>query len=190
MTTFNLFVYGTLMKGCRANSFLPKEAEMVKGKIAGNLYHYSAGYPIVKILKHPLSVKGTCIYLKDVEKQEEISMLDSGLEENGLPFDLNYGRVFGEVYRIPYSDSDEDRNLIQQLDSYEGFSPDSSYSLYHRTLIPVQTEEGFIWAWVYHMEVIPESTVHILTGDWHDCAIKGKLRSEIQFSILRKRYIT
>ena len=53
--------------------------------------------------------------------------------------------------------------------SYEGFTPESDYNLYNRTLVPVETEEGIIWAWVYNMETIPNATVQILSGNWRDC---------------------
>ena len=104
MRFFNLFVYGTLMKGFRANSFIPKESIMLKGKIAGNLYHYAAGFPIVEILKHPQSCIGTSNYLFDISKQEELNKV----EPECLPFNLNYGRVYGELYQIPCDEGNID----------------------------------------------------------------------------------
>ena len=180
MNTFNLFVYGTLMQGYRANSFIPKDSKMLKGKIAGNLFHYIAGYPIVEILKHPQSICGTEDYLEDVAKQNNLNKtrLDS------LPFDLNYGRVYGELYEIVFSDKEELEDSLNALDSYEGFNPHSDYSLYNRTLVPVETEEGIIWSWVYNMESIPNYTVHILSGNWRDCFnTYGSIRPEVSRAI-------
>lgn len=184
MLTFNLFVYGTLMRGFRANSFIPEESEMLKGKIAGNLYHYSAGFPIVEILKHPQSIIGTRDYIADIAKQNDLNRV----EPECLPFNLNYGRVYGELYKIPYTDNKDDESIIRQLDSYEGFRPSSEYNLYNRTLVPVQTDKKIIWAWVYNMDKLPETTVHILSGDWRDCfySNRGGLRPEIKDVVNKK----
>lgn len=178
MKTFNLFVYGTLMKGFHSHShFIPQNCDMEKGKITGNLYHYPAGFPMVEVF---------------VEESEEISgTFDYGIDMlvldnfrsvliKELPFNLNYGKVYGELYKIPFNEE-----VISMIDSYEGFDPDN-LSYYTRTLVPVQTEKEFVWAWVYNVKEIPKPCIRILSGDWRDCFVKGTftLRPEIK----RKQY--
>ena len=181
MKTFNVFVYGTLMRGFRANSFIPSSANMVRGRIAGNLYHYIAGYPVVKILRHAQSVDGTGIAYDDIKMQEELNRV----EPECLPFDLSYGRVHGELYQIPCKDNWG--SVLMRLDSYEGFNPEAGdgSSLYNRTLVPVETDGGFVWAWVYNMDSIPSATVRIYSGDWRDCfySNKGGLRPDVTRAI-------
>lgn len=182
MSTFNLFVYGTLMSSFRASRFIPSNSKMSKGKISGNLYHYAAGFPIVQILKHPQSVNGTSDYLKDIATQDDLNRV----EPECLPFDLNYGRVHGELYEIPYNEDGEE--VIDRLDSYEGFTPESRNNLYNRTLVPVQTQDKIVWAWVYNMVTIPTASVQVLSGDWKDCfySNNGGLRKEVRLAIGRK----
>lgn len=189
MQTFNLFVYGTLMRGFRANSFIPDNAEMYKGKVTGNLYHYATGFPIVEILKHPQSVVGTRDYLGDISKQNDLNRV----HPECLPFDLNYGRVYGELYKIPFEDYEDISDIIQNLDSYEGFTPESSHNLYDRTLVPVQTDQEITWSWIYNMETIPfHNTVQVLSGDWRDFFYSnhGGLRPEVNRSIQKKILFT
>lgn len=170
--TFNLFVYGTLMRGFRSNMYyIPKDSEMLEGKITGNLYHYRAGFPMVEIFNNQKSITGSYDYLQDIEKQEDLNRV----EPECLPFNLDYGKVYGELYKIPY-----DEDVLSALDSYEGFSPDNS-SHYTRTLVPVQTSKGLIWAWVYNVLEMPSACVRIYSGDWRDCfySNRGGLRPEI-----------
>ncbi len=178
MQTFNLFVYGTLMRGFQSHRLIPENSKMTKGKIAGNLYHYCAGYPVAKILRHPDSVEGSYNYQKDIEIQNDRNRVEPAC----LPLNLKFGKVFGELYEIPYTG---DNNIFKMLDNYEGFDPNSNDRLYNRTLVPVQTENRIIWAWVYNMEEAPSSSVHILSGNWLDCFYSngGGLRPEINKAI-------
>ncbi|MDA8790325.1 gamma-glutamylcyclotransferase [bacterium] len=71
-------------------------------------------------------------------------------------------RVFGELYRL------KDVFLgLQSLDRVEGFYGfKSDDSLFKRTLIEVETEEGKVWAWSYiYAEGIDEAH-RIQSGDW------------------------
>ena len=71
-------------------------------------------------------------------------------------------RVFGELYRL------NDVFLgLQSLDRVEGFYGfKSDDSLFKRTLIEVETEEGKVWAWSYmYAEGIDEEH-RIQSGDW------------------------
>ena len=71
-------------------------------------------------------------------------------------------RVFGELYRL------NDVFLgLQSLDRVEGFYGfKSDDSLFKRTLIEVETEEGKVWAWSYmYAEGIDEAH-RIQSGDW------------------------
>lgn len=172
MDTFNLFVYGTLMRGFRSNlHFIPRDSEMLEGMITGNLYHYRAGFPMVEIFNNQKSIIGSYDYLRDIKEQNNLNRV----EPECLPFNLNYGRVYGELYKIPY-----DEEVLSALDSYEGFSPENE-TYYTRTLVPVQTSDKIIWAWVYNVKEMPDSCVRIYSGDWKDCFYSnhGGLRPEL-----------
>jgi gamma-glutamylcyclotransferase (GGCT)/AIG2-like uncharacterized protein YtfP len=71
-------------------------------------------------------------------------------------------RVFGELYRL------NDVFLgLQSLDRVEGFYGfDSDDSLFKRTLIEVETEEGKVWAWTYMYAVSIDEEDRIQSGDW------------------------
>lgn len=158
---FNLFVYGTLMSGFRAHEIL-SGLRLTTAKISGNLYHYIAGYPMVDIVKHCDSVEGSFDYDLDCTVQEA----HNHVKIDRLPFNIKYGHVIGEFYRIPY-----DEQILSSLDCYEGFDPDGGY--YKRTLVPVQIGMGITWAWVYNIpkDRLPSNTVRIYTGNWRDCTL-------------------
>ena len=88
-------------------------------------------------------------------------------KKDSLPFDLGFGRVYGELYRIPILDNTE--KSLRTIDRIEGFNPDSNNKLYNRTLVPVQTPNGVVMAWVYSIDQLPEEVVRILNGDWKSC---------------------
>lgn len=170
--TFNLFVYGTLMKGFRSNGFIPDESFMIKAQTVGNLYHYAAGYPIVQIPKDSNSVEGTLDYDKDLNIQDD----KNRVEPICLPYFNDYGMVHGELYHIPYS-----KETVSRLDSYEGFHGDTNTGLYCRTLVPVKTDEGYHYAWIYNMNKLPSCVVRVYSGNWRDCfrPYGGGIRREI-----------
>lgn len=163
--SFNLFVYGTLMSGREAHSFIPDNAKMSLGKISGNLYHYSAGYPIADIVKHKYSVLGSSDYNNDVALQDKLNQIKDGV----LPKKEGYGSVYGELYEIPFIDDEDLSEIVWAFDQYEGYSPFSKYNLYTRVNIPVETESGVVWAWVYNMDNLPGGLVYIPSGNWRDC---------------------
>ena len=71
-------------------------------------------------------------------------------------------RVSGELYRL------NDVFLgLQSLDRVEGFYGfKSDDSLFKRTLIEVETEEGQVWAWTYMYAVGIDEEHRIQSGDW------------------------
>lgn len=71
-------------------------------------------------------------------------------------------RVFGELYRL------NDVFLgLQSLDRVEGFYGfKSDDSLFKRTLIEVETEEGKVWAWSYMYAEGIDDEHRIQSGDW------------------------
>jgi gamma-glutamylcyclotransferase (GGCT)/AIG2-like uncharacterized protein YtfP len=161
MRYFNLFVYGTLMANFRNHIFIPKCAKKTTGYITGNLYHYSCGnYPMVQIPQTKDLITGSFDYLNDSHKQVEN-------KKDSLPFDLEFGRVYGELYRIPLLNKTE--KDLRTIDRIEGFNPDSNSKLYNRTLVPVQTLNGVLMAWVYSIDQLPKEVVRILNGDWQSC---------------------
>ena len=169
--TLNLFVYGTLMRGFRSNGFIPENAVMVKGETVGNLYHYAAGYPIVQVPKGDKTVEGTLDYAKDLDIQDDWNRT----EPDSLPYYNEYGRVHGEVYNIPYTEE-----VMQRLDGYEGFRGDDT-GLYCRTLVPVKTDTGYLYAWIYNMDILPSYVARVYSGNWRDCFRPngGGIRKEV-----------
>ena len=178
-STLNLFVYGTLMRGFRANPFIPRNAVMNRGKIVGNLYHYAAGYPIVQIPKDSSTIEGSLNYKIDLNVQED--------RNKKIPSELNiiegFNYVYGELYEIPYKEE-----ILHAFDSYEGFTGRKDFGLYKRTLTLVQLEnDSYKYAWVYNMNHLPQRTIHIPSGNWHDCFDSdGILKVEI-FKELEKK---
>lgn len=159
MAYLNLFVYGTLMHGFRANSFIPKNSVMSFGKIVGRLYHYSAGYPIVKVPKNKNTVEGSMDYEKDLSIQENKKSISITLEKPD-----NFDFVYGEFYEISYTEK-----VLEEFDYYEGFLGYSDRSLYKRTLVPIELNTGECrFAWVYNMDTIPNNTVYISSGNWRN----------------------
>ena len=171
--TFNLFVYGTLMRGFRSNGFIPENSLMSKAEIVGNLYHYVVGYPIVQIPKDSDIIEGTLDYDRDLELQDKKVRVSPVC----LPYYNEYGRVHGEFYQIPYS-----KDIVSRLDCYEGFCGDTNSSLYSRTLVAVKLDSGDTYAWVYNMNELPEQVIRVYSGNWRDCfrPYGGGLRKEIQ----------
>jgi gamma-glutamylcyclotransferase (GGCT)/AIG2-like uncharacterized protein YtfP len=161
MRYFNLFVYGTLMTNFRNHTFIPKCAKKTLGFITGNLYHYACGnYPMVQIPKTQDQIMGSFDYLNDYHKQVEN-------KKDSLPFNLEFGRVYGELYRIPLLNNTE--KSLRDIDRIERFNPNINNQLYNRTLVPVQTSDGVVMAWVYSIDQLPKEVVRILNGDWQSC---------------------
>lgn len=181
MACLNLFVYGTLMSGFRSNQFIPKNATMEKGMITGNLFHYIVGYPIVQIPEKKDQVIGCKNCMKDIEQQDK----HNWSEPINLEFDINFGRVYGELYKIPFETKEELTEILNKLDGYEGFDPSAPSNLYLRSLVPVKTADHITWAWVYNMKELPVSTVLIRTGNWMDCfyTTSRTIRPEVNAAI-------
>lgn len=151
MDTINLFVYGTLMSGFRANYLIPEESSMEKASIEGELYHYMAGFPIVKLSSEGLK-EGTLNYDLDLVNQSKAK-----------PKDVSNPSILGELYKIPFS-----KEILSMLDRYEGFDG-SEESLYRRTLVSTITVSGKLEvAWVYNMRTIPKEVLRITTGNWRE----------------------
>ncbi len=93
MSAFNLFVYDDMMRCILKHVwYLPRELKPVRGKTEGNLY-------ICRIpnLAFPGKAElGTSDYEKDIEKQESYNRM----RLSALHFHLEYGRVYGELFRI------------------------------------------------------------------------------------------
>lgn len=64
-------------------------------------------------------------------------------EYPGLIINEQAGRVYGSIYEI-------NNEALELIDDYEGYAPerDEPY-LYIRVMVPVETSEGIINAWVY-----------------------------------------
>ena len=75
------------------------------------------------------------------------------------------GTIKGELYHL-----DQVYTALQTLDSIEGFyGYGSEDSLYNRTIVKVQTDDGIEWAWTYmYNEQNGSLNPKIKSGDWRN----------------------
>lgn len=73
------------------------------------------------------------------------------------------GTVYGEVYQI-----DQMYSTLQTLDTIEGFyGYGSPHSLFTRTIVQIETEQGMEWAWAYaYNRDAEDNLVLIESGNW------------------------
>lgn len=78
----------------------------------------------------------------------------------GLILYPSAGHVQGSIYSI-------DTEALKLIDAYEGFGPGEYHpNLYLRIMQPVETESGFVDAWVYIYNLPVEGLIRIEDGDY------------------------
>ena len=89
---------------------------------------------------------------------------------NGVLFDFEYypgmktgeGLVHGELVKM-----NDVESCLRDMDSIEGFyGYESENSLYERTIVPIQTNEGMQWAWTYVYSGHVNENLRIKSGRW------------------------
>ncbi|GEM_PF-6935531 len=194
MSTFNLFVYDTMMHCIPKHVwYLPRDLKPVRGKIEGNLY-ISGWTPTITFPDK--AGLGSADYEKDISLQESCNRM----RLSNLHFHLEYGRVYGELFKIEnYNEVlknlpkeraflsllAEKQSGIRYLENQEQSEGDEAedqmdsgfYSEMHyyrmrdirRSLVAVDIgERELVWGWTYHCPVDTQNTLQILTGDYCD----------------------
>ena len=194
MSTFNLFVYDTMMHCIPKHVwYLPRDLKPVRGKIEGNLY-ISGWTPTITFPDK--AGLGSADYEKDISLQEGCNRM----RLSNLHFHLEYGRVYGELFKIEnYNEIlknlpkeraflsllAEKQSGIRYLDNQEQSESDEAedqmdsgfYSEMHyyrmrdirRSLVAVDIgERELVWGWTHHCPVDTQNALQILTGDYCD----------------------
>ena len=133
-----LFVYGSLLSNFAASSLLPEGADRKPARMTGRLYHCRhCGFPAVVIPEAAVHAAGSDKYQEDESLENTIPVPEK------QQFDGDWGQVQGELVTF-----DDPETVMPIIDRYEGYS--RSDPLYRRSLIPVETAQGSVWAWIYH----------------------------------------
>ena len=144
-----LFVYGTLKRGfwnhdrfCRG--VLAVEDALVRGR----LFETSSGIPVLEVPEADILAVGTTNPLADVATQARVVARMSNPEptHDRLPnkgTGAPWGDVYGELLTF-----DDPETRLPAIDRLEGFHPGDP-CLYRRVLVPAQTKETVLPAWLY-----------------------------------------
>ena len=131
--------------------------------------NFSPSYPIEKIFVYGTLMQGeqrnSTLKEFSIGEGKPASTTGSMLNLGDYPGMIagDEGVIQGEVYQI-----DQVYLTLQTLDSIEGFyGYDSTHSLFTRTIVRIDTEQGREWAWtyVYNKENEKEYAT-IESGDW------------------------
>lgn len=129
------------------------DAALGKSNIPRFDYVFVYGTLMKGMSRHSEMEDGGRFYCKGNVKGE---LYDMGNYPGMIPGE---GIVFGEVYKA--SDMFQ---MIQRLDWIEGAGGNNS--LFTRTIQEVETDEGIIWAYVYHYAQPLDSFKQIKSGNW------------------------
>lgn len=131
-----LFVYGWLMRGQERQGFLSadKARFCCPATMHGKLYAIG-DFPGL-VINSSVAVRSE----KTVARSQSSTISDKERQEDGKPV-----VVHGELYEIL-----DPVTFFETLDLIEGYWPDQpERSLFVRKLVPVETENGIVTAWVY-----------------------------------------
>ena len=136
--TFDLFFYGTLMRGQRNHAYCHGALRVRSAAVRGSLYDLPEGYPALVVPEPDVLAVGTADPIQDAREARGRTWPHS------IPA-LERPTVSGELYTF-----DDAEERLQALDRLEGFVPGDKTSLYKRVLIPALAEDGtFVLAWSY-----------------------------------------
>lgn len=158
----NLFVYGTLKRGCRNHQdFCRGFVEVREASVRGRLYQ-GPGYPVLEVPEGDILAQGTADPLADAATQARLShRVQAGLRQppegaTGETCDTVYGELFT---------FDDPRTRLPSIDRLEGFHP-GGRSLYRRVLVPASVDGLRQPAWVYAVENLDIGRRWIASGRW------------------------
>ncbi len=147
-----LFFYGTLKRGqVNHDRFCRGYVRAAEATVRGRLYDLPFGFPALVVHPEDIHATGTRDPLGDARAQRRLT---PGTERPRAG-----PHVSGELI---FFDDFEER--LPALDRFEGFDPESGTGLYRRVLVPVETPESSLLAWVYATE--RPSGVHLPDGRW------------------------
>ena len=158
----NLFVYGTLKRGCRNHhGFCCGFVEVREASVRGRLFE-GPGYPSLEVPEADILAQGTTDPLADTATQARLShRVQAGVQR--LP-DGASGETWGTVYGELFIFGDPQTRL-PSIDRLEGFHP-GGRSLYRRVLVPATVEGARQLAWVYAVEKLGSGRRRITSGRW------------------------
>ncbi len=155
-TTQFLFVYGTLRSDQPEHRLHgPVPLTRTPGRVAGELYQLSEGYPILQVSPSDVLLTASSDWFGDWNRG--LAMFDPG-----KPFSSPDGPfVKGELIEIPL-----EQEALCQPDRWEGFEIGAA-SVYQRVVIPAIRECGAIVpAWAYVCSKVPTSATLLPSGFW------------------------
>ncbi|WP_018873660.1 gamma-glutamylcyclotransferase [Thioalkalivibrio sp. ALJ16] len=151
----DLFVYGTLKRGCANHrAFCARALRVRTATIAGSLYDLPVGYPAVQIPDRSILLRAGQDPARDAGRQRRFRGLAPPAPEAAQ------GRVHGEWIRLP-----DPARTLPRVDALEGVRPDGRGE-YRRALVPAWTEEGPAALWIYWMPRLPPGARHLADGAW------------------------
>ncbi len=146
-----------------------KKRKLPIGELKNAIENFSPSYPIEKIFVYGTlmhgEIRNSTLTQYSNGEGKPATATGSMLHLGDYPGMIagNEGGIQGEVYQI-----DQVYLTLQTLDTIEGFyGYDSTHSLFTRTIVRIQTEQGHEWAWtyVYNKENNKEYEI-IESGNW------------------------
>ena len=142
-----IFVYGTLMRGCRNyNRYCRGALQIQEVKVRGRLYEFTSGIPALRVPGEDVLAHGTSDPLADVATQERFHE-QSISQSNPIPTVAQPNRWYlvpGELLSFAGPAS-----RLPDIDRLEGFRPGGS-SFYKRVLVLARGEhKTMLTAWTY-----------------------------------------
>lgn len=151
-TTLALFFYGTLKRGQANHDRLCRGyASAEDASVRGRLYDLPFGFPALVVPEEDVRAVGTGDASRDASAQRQMAPRNDSRPDGP--------RVYGELF---FLDRFEER--LAALDRFEGFDPVGEPGLYRRVLVPVETSEATVLAWVYATR--KPAGVHLPDGRW------------------------
>ena len=151
MNTFQLFVYGSLMKNHWNHHYCHHAESIELATVCGRIYRRRAGYPAFLVPAEHILAKGTNSPTQDVRTQ-----YDRTLDPVEFHTPAGWYEVHGELVTFDNPD------FIIPIDRLEG-----TPRYYERVLLPVRNANNEVTAaWGYVMYRVPAGSVLMKSGHW------------------------
>jgi len=147
-----------------------KKRKLPIGELKNAIGNFSPSFPLDKLFVYGTLMEGECRHSSTKQLcngEARVATTQGQLLDLGDFPGMVHGNqtVQGEVYNL-----DQVYEALQTLDSIEGFyGYDSNHSLYTRTIIAIETEQGTEWAWTYIYNSNNDEPVQMIdSGDWRN----------------------
>jgi len=148
-----------------------KKRKLPIGELKNAIENFSPSYPLEKIFVYGTLMHGelrhSTLMESSIGEGQPASARGTILDLGDYPGMIagDEGVIHGEVYQI-----DQVYPTLQTLDSIEGFyGYNSNHSLFTRTIVQIDTEQGPEWAWTYvYNKEAGEEYQTIGSGNWQD----------------------